>query len=178
MRLYYQPPPQRPPMHRPAPISFRPSSIWNEYPRRQDVPYYNASFHPHHYGAPPPLPPHAMHGPPAARSRTPPPPNVIYVHPSPPALSKTSPELIYQLRDTDVLCGRGAPSQFHIGNKYFRDLVEKFQSSYIAARRIDKPEIATHIVDLVRERGGRFLKRTKMQGIGPTGHFCWYVHSM
>lgn len=31
------------------------------------------------------------------------------------------------------------------------------------------------IVELVRERGGRFLKRTKVTGVGPRGrgHFCW-----
>lgn len=29
------------------------------------------------------------------------------------------------------------------------------------------------IVKLVKERGGRFLKRTKVHGAGPSGHFCW-----
>lgn len=82
-------------------------------------------------------------------------------------------EYIYEVNENDVLCGRGAPSQYQAGNKFFREIVERFQSSYIAARRIDKPEIATHIVDMVRERGGRFLKRIKVQGVGPSGHFCW-----
>jgi hypothetical protein len=26
---------------------------------------------------------------------------------------------------------------------------------------------------IIRERGGRFLKRTKNPGLGPSGHFCW-----
>ena len=26
---------------------------------------------------------------------------------------------------------------------------------------------------IVRERGGRFLKRTKRPGLGPSGHFAW-----
>lgn len=29
------------------------------------------------------------------------------------------------------------------------------------------------IVQIVNNRGGRFLKRTKMPGQGPSGHFCW-----
>lgn len=89
------------------------------------------------------------------------------------SLDPQASEYIYEVRENDVLCGRGAPSQYQAGNKFFRDIVERFQSSYIAARRIDKPEIATHIVDMVRERGGRFLKRIKVQGVGPSGHFCW-----
>ena len=110
--------------------------------------------------------------PPTNFSSGPPPPPVVYVHPSESRAAKRK-ELVYQVRDADVLCGRGAPSHFHKGNQYFKHLVEKFQSQYLAARRIDKPEIATLIVDMVREHGGRFLKRTKMQGVGPSGHFCW-----
>jgi hypothetical protein len=29
------------------------------------------------------------------------------------------------------------------------------------------------IVERIHARGGRFLKRTKRQGIGVCGHFCW-----
>jgi hypothetical protein len=197
MRLYYQSPiPQRPPMPRSVPSVYRTDTIRNDFIHYQNqavTPYDHHShyFHPHippvygnqhvhnHHPAPsysqfPPLPP-----PPIQRSRTPPPPHVIYVHPSSPgnilqnSLETHVTEYIYEVRENDVLCGRGAPSQYQAGNKFFREIVERFQSSYIAARRIDKPEIATHIVDMVRERGGRFLKRIKVQGVGPSGHFCW-----
>ena len=169
-------------MNRPSPISYRHSSIWSEYPSRSEASYsYDSHYHPHPNPFVSAPPHHAYAPPPPARDPTPPPPHVIYVHPSSPHSSsrafQTPPEeLICELRDTDVLCGRGAPSQFHAGNAHFRDLVERFQSSYVAARRSDKPEIAVRLVDSVRERGGRFLKRTKvMQGVGLSGRFAWYV---
>jgi hypothetical protein len=157
MKFYYHPPPQRlPPPYYHAPTA--------------QLPAYDHYRHPHYPTPPPPITRFTGAPPPPRQSSLPPP--VVYVHPSLASKNKTS-EVIYDIRDADVLCGRGAPSNYHAGNKYFRKLVNQFQSSYIAARRIDKPEIATHIVDLVRERGGRFLKRTKMQGVGPSGHFAW-----
>jgi hypothetical protein len=201
MRLYYQSPlPQRRPMPRSMPSISTPT-IRNDYNQLQNLmvtPYDNGSNYYNH-----PFPSNSGHyydtyqhqynhhshisyspgqpslPPPIQRNRTPPPPHVIYVHPSSPnKLSTKSNEpnandLIYDVRENDVLCGRGAPSQFQAGNRFFREIVERFQSSYIAARRIDKPEIAIHIVDMVRESGGRFLKRIKVQGVGPSGHFCW-----
>lgn len=113
--------------------------------------------------------------------RRPPPPPVVYTRPNQSQAAHKSVdhrkpaslEYIYDLRDTDVLCGRGAPSNFHGGNRFFKELVNQYQSSYLAARRTDKPEIANEIVNHVQERGGRFLKRVKLQGRGPAGHFCW-----
>jgi hypothetical protein len=202
MRLFYQSPrPQRRPMSDSGGLFLQTRNA-NGYDHQahshhQMAPFYNPNVrqyshsipyaHPYnssyqnHYQAPPPYArmqsPFAP--PPIQRIHTPPPPNVIYIHPQSPGSNtpnknhSRSKELIYEVRESDVLCGRGAPSQYQEGNKFFRDIVERFQSSYIAARRIDKPEIATHIVDLVRERGGRFLKRVKVQGVGPSGHFCW-----
>jgi hypothetical protein len=82
-------------------------------------------------------------------------------------------KLVYNLTDEDVLCGRGAPSQFHPGNHFFRQLVLEYQPSYVARKRAEKPEIALQLVERIKSRGGRFLKRTKRPGIGPCGHFCW-----
>lgn len=81
--------------------------------------------------------------------------------------------MVMEIHENDVLCGRGAPSNWHAGNQYFRRLVNEFQPSYLAARRADKPELAMRIVGMIRQRGGRFLKRTKRQGLGPSGHFQW-----
>ena len=152
---YYQPPP---PMH------YRPPS-WSD-------PWG------HHYEqAPPPPPPpepytpyHMYHTTHAVTPQDSTRPSVVHL---PSCSAPSKPELIYEVRDSDVLCGRGAPTSWHHGNQYFRRLVSKHQSAYLASRRADKPEIATMIVDKVRERGGRFLKRTKMPGVGPSGHFCW-----
>jgi hypothetical protein len=62
---------------------------------------------------------------------------------------------------------------FHPGNQYFRSIVKRFQPEYLGCKRADKPEIACRVVERIRERGGRFLKRTKLPGIGVCGHFCW-----
>jgi hypothetical protein len=80
---------------------------------------------------------------------------------------------ILEVEDNDVLCGRGAPSNFHPGNQRFRDIVASYQSAYLAAKRADKPDIALKVVHCIEGYGGRFLKRTKVPGVGPSGHFCW-----
>jgi len=83
-------------------------------------------------------------------------------------------EIIEDVRPQDVLCGRGAPTSWHEGNQFFKRLVDYYQPSYLAARRSDKPEIALRIVNtIIHERKGRFLKRTKVHGAGPSGHFSW-----
>lgn len=131
--------------------------------------------------APPPPPPPAQHAymyssyphahyqyPDQGSAERPP-----YYYPQPPRQSKDDDDLVYEVQDTDVLCGRGAPTNYHPGNKFFRELVDEQQMPYLAARRVDKPDIALLIVEKIKERGGRFLKRTKRPGLGPSGHFCW-----
>lgn len=126
--------------------------------------YPQAPAHPGYYYPPPPtgapFPPEPFH-PPTGYSTAPkaprPPPVVTIVNPR----FETT-ELIYDINDHDVLCGRGAPTSWHPGNQFFRLLVDKYQGQYLAAKRMDKPEIAMHVVALVQERGGRFLKRTKV----------------
>ena len=88
-------------------------------------------------------------------------------------MAKKNTPVVPDVRDSDVLCGRGAPTSWHPGNQYFRSLVEHYQSAYLAARRADKPEIAMRVVHTIQESGGRFLKRTKNYGAGPSGHFVW-----
>jgi len=48
-----------------------------------------------------------------------------------------------------------------MGNHVFRDLVEDYQTSYLCSKRSDKPRIAMKILDLVKESGGRFVRRQR-----------------
>eukprot|EP00957_Ditylum_brightwellii_P089847 6842369-Ditylum_brightwellii.AAC.1 len=59
----------------------------------------------------------------------------------------------------DVLCGRGGKTNNHVGNVEYRSIVINHQAEYVVAKRIDKNGIARRIVQIVHERGGRFLKR-------------------
>jgi len=59
----------------------------------------------------------------------------------------------------DVLCGRGGGTNSQIGNRRFRKLVQEFQPTYLLARRKEKPLLARTIVLIIRQRGGRFLKK-------------------
>ena len=162
--------------------------------------YYHHPHHMHYYSATTPHPPppaavpppiydspgpllsHNYEDPLSTRgsSGSSPTPSLVYVHPSSSDSQQhvTASDLIYEIRQADVLCGRGAPSHHHVGNQEFRALVQQFQSSYLAARRVHKPEIAMRVVSIVNSRGGRFLKRCKVDGVGPCGHFCWSVHAL
>lgn len=95
-----------------------------------------------------------------------------YSYDSPQALG--SHEEVNQVGPNDVLCGRGAPTNYHPGNEYFRELVKQYQNQYLASKRADKPFVASHIVNIVQSRGGRFLRRYKRNGVSwERGHFVW-----
>jgi hypothetical protein len=79
---------------------------------------------------------------------------------------------VYELRKEDILCGRGAPTNWQPGNHFLCDIAEKYQCKYMLARRTDKPEIANQIVQMVRDRGGRFLKPVKT-GDAKSKITCW-----
>lgn len=65
----------------------------------------------------------------------------------------------------DVLCGRGGGTNTQIGNRRFRSLVHEFQPTYLLCRRKEKPLIARTIVLIIRNRGGRFLKKDEVNGM-------------
>lgn len=65
----------------------------------------------------------------------------------------------------DVLCGRGGGTNTQIGNRRFRALVQEFQPIYLLCRRKEKPLIARTIVLIIRNRGGRFLKKDELSGM-------------
>ena len=65
--------------------------------------------------------------------------------------------------------GRGGATNSHSGNRAFRALVKKFQGKYLQAKKRDKPAVASKIVEIIRQRGGRFLRRCDNHGY-PYGH--------
>lgn len=75
------------------------------------------------------------------------------------------------LRDSDIVCGRGAPTNFHIGNTQFRELVLEYHRSYFVAKRSEKPRIAMEVLDVLSNRGARFVRRVK--GRGSTAEPHW-----
>ncbi|CAB9506552.1 expressed unknown protein [Seminavis robusta] len=116
----------------------------------------NHSPHPHYYSYPmmPPGPPHPgyHHGYP-----WPPQPTIQYVH---------------DVRPTDVLSGRGGATNCHSGNRAFRAMVKKFQPQYLKAKKRDKPSVAVEVVQLIRKKGGRFLRRCDVPG--PQGEVMYF----
>ena len=69
-------------------------------------------------------------------------------------------QYIIDLNDIDVLCGRGSGPNGRTGNIEFRNLVLARKVEYLAtSTRYDKGRIAAEIVEGVRSRGGRFLKK-------------------
>jgi hypothetical protein len=77
-------------------------------------------------------------------------------------------ENVGALQPLDIVCGRGAPKNFLYGNQVFRELVEEYQTKYFCAKRSDKADIAMKVMDIVKARGGRFVRRQKAAGL-----FCW-----
>jgi hypothetical protein len=69
------------------------------------------------------------------------------------------------VNSNDVLCGRGGGTNTQIGNRRFRALVQEFQPTYLLCRRKEKPLIARTIVLIIRNRGGRFLKKDEGNGM-------------
>jgi len=65
------------------------------------------------------------------------------------------------LRNTDIVCGRGAPTNYHIGNEMFRELVTNYHTSYFCAKRSEKPQIAMKVLDVLQSRSARFVRRQK-----------------
>jgi hypothetical protein len=67
------------------------------------------------------------------------------------------------INENDVLCGRGAGTNRHIGNQRFRELVQANQEAYLAAKVLDKSVIASVIIDTMNKRSpaGRFLKASE-----------------
>lgn len=69
------------------------------------------------------------------------------------------------INDNDVLSGRGGGTNLHPGNRQFRDLINLYRRDYLKARKNDKPSISRSIVNAIREKNGRFLKKVEKTGL-------------
>ena len=66
------------------------------------------------------------------------------------------------LSAADVLCGRDKVSHAHVGNKRFRQIIEKNREEYqTASSRDAKTSITCRIVAMIGESGGRFMKQNE-----------------
>lgn len=67
----------------------------------------------------------------------------------------------YGVHDHDVLSGRGAFVNGHIGNENFRKLCAERKAQFDAANYSEKRTLATEVVNITRNKDppGRFLKR-------------------
>lgn len=69
------------------------------------------------------------------------------------------------IRDWDVLCGRGGKSNHHPGNKRYRQVVAEMKAKYRGtAAKTDKTALSRAIVDYVNGYGGRFIKKNSKAG--------------
>eukprot|EP00339_Tiarina_fusa_P009864 CAMPEP_0117054296 /NCGR_PEP_ID=MMETSP0472-20121206/37631_1 /TAXON_ID=693140 ORGANISM="Tiarina fusus, Strain LIS" /NCGR_SAMPLE_ID=MMETSP0472 /ASSEMBLY_ACC=CAM_ASM_000603 /LENGTH=443 /DNA_ID=CAMNT_0004769833 /DNA_START=135 /DNA_END=1467 /DNA_ORIENTATION=- len=61
----------------------------------------------------------------------------------------------------DVLVGKGKPFQRHVGNVRLRAMVESYIDEYISAPKGEKHLVPRKVLTVVRQDGGRFLKKEK-----------------
>ena len=92
------------------------------------------------------------------------PPHLYYGTYWPPPLPMV--EYITDIQNDDVLSGRGGATNTHKGNRAFRALVKDHQDEYLKAKKRDKPAVASRIVELIRQKGGRFLRRWDTDAAG------------
>lgn len=78
---------------------------------------------------------------------------------SPSSISTESTLSTTDLTPNDVICGRGGKANSHPGNISFRSEALKLRSWYESSSKSEKYTISNMLVDYVKERGGRFLKR-------------------
>lgn len=71
-----------------------------------------------------------------------------------------------EITDDDVICERGGKSNRHVGTKRYRGLVEKYKSKYQSlTSKTEKTNLSRMIIAMIQEKGGRFLKKTKVSTI-------------
>ena len=75
------------------------------------------------------------------------------------------------LANNDVLCGRGSGPNEHIGNIEFRKLVltRKAEYNHANTSRDTKGKIANDIINTVRSKGGRFVRKLSVEQMKDAG---------
>ena len=61
--------------------------------------------------------------------------------------------------DKDVLLGRGGKSNGHPGNQRYLEEVKLFAPAYGNASKPEKKEISKNVLQIVSQRGGRFIHK-------------------
>lgn len=70
----------------------------------------------------------------------------------------------------DILLGRGGSVNGHVGNQVFREWVRARKDDYnLAPNKVEKAQVATEVMEMVHQHGGRFLQRD------PTTSTNWWV---
>jgi len=94
-----------------------------------------------------------------------------YIEDSPPRHDKYQEFILKDdIREQDILCGRGAGANTHTGNVKFRSLVGDYQKVYLSSKPLHKSFIAEEIMTKIINNGGRFLKRAE-----PKSSDLWYA---
>ena len=86
------------------------------------------------------------------------------------AVRSSSSGMSIELQACDVLLGRGTGPANHPGNIHFRDIVERVKPSYVhtPSRKV-KNKLVLQVVNDVKSRGGRFLRKQPVGGSKTTG---------
>ncbi|CAJ1950680.1 unnamed protein product [Cylindrotheca closterium] len=68
-------------------------------------------------------------------------------------------ERVYQVKEIDIVLGRGRGFQNHSGNRRMRLIIENFKNRYHSMNRIEKRKMVKEVYDKISEGGARFLKK-------------------
>ena len=71
--------------------------------------------------------------------------------------------VILDLNPNDVIQGRGTGTAVYEGNVKFRNLIKEYKEEYMSAdtKRHMKAAIANKVLNEIRSRGGRFVRKEK-----------------
>eukprot|EP00538_Stauroneis_constricta_P013129 CAMPEP_0119557070 /NCGR_PEP_ID=MMETSP1352-20130426/8844_1 /TAXON_ID=265584 /ORGANISM="Stauroneis constricta, Strain CCMP1120" /LENGTH=578 /DNA_ID=CAMNT_0007604111 /DNA_START=81 /DNA_END=1817 /DNA_ORIENTATION=+ len=72
--------------------------------------------------------------------------------------------LINEIREVDVLVGKGPQFQWFPGNIALMNIVKELKPRHMASDRLGKKQVAAEALQRVRQSGGRFLERYKDTG--------------
>jgi len=68
-------------------------------------------------------------------------------------------ERVYEIRDIDILLGRGRGYQNHSGNRRMRSIIENYKNRYHSLKRTEKRKLVQQVYVEVVKSGARFLKK-------------------